>query len=85
MTQGLIILAVIAAVGLGGLALLALLARFLTSEPGEDEAMRFDPFATTHKPVNPFLGWILSWRLRGPRRLTYRRDRRGRFRKHERF
>jgi hypothetical protein len=85
MWSGIIILAVIAAVGLGGLALLALLARFLTSDPGEDEVMRFDPFATTHKPVNPFLGWILSWRFRRPRQLTYRRDRRGRFRKTERF
>jgi hypothetical protein len=59
--------------------LLVLLARFITSESDEERALRFDPFAPS-QPSMWFLDFFHWWRRR-PRQLTYRRDRRGRFRK----
>ncbi len=75
---GLLVLLAIAFAGL------LLLRFFLTSEAPEDAA--FD------NPAIPPPSWPMAiWQIlqqvlgKGPRRLTYRRDRRGRFRKVRRF
>jgi hypothetical protein len=68
---------VVLSAGLG----MVLLARFLTSETVEDQALRFDPFARPRPPPSlRLLDFILFLRKR-PKQIGYRRDARGRFRK----
>jgi hypothetical protein len=68
---------VVLSAGLG----MVLLARFLTSEADEDQALRFDPFARPRRPPSlRLLDFILFLRNR-PKQIGYRRDARGRFRK----
>jgi hypothetical protein len=82
MSIALIVLLVLALTALSAIVGLALVARFLTSETDEDKAVRFDPFGA--RPFSPwFIEFFQRWRGRS-RRLTYRRDRRGRFRRHRR-
>jgi hypothetical protein len=85
MSFALAMILVLALVLISGIVGVGLIARFLTAESDADEAMRFDPFAPVPpKPVSTrFLEFFLRWR-NGPKRLTYRRDRRGRFRRRER-
>jgi hypothetical protein len=61
---------------------LVLFVRFLTSESDDEGALRFDPFAAP-PPTLWFLRFFQRWRRR-PQQLTYRRDRKGRYRKHRR-
>jgi hypothetical protein len=67
---------------LGFAAGLVLLARFLTGETEDEQALRFDPFAA-QPPSARVLEFFLRWRRR-PQQLTNRRDRLGRYRKHRR-
>lgn len=62
---------------LGGLVLLG---RYLADETVEDRACRFDPLPRAPLSVRMLDTLFLKWRQQ-PRRLTYRRDGLGRFRK----
>ncbi|MFM5923261.1 MAG: hypothetical protein ACKOPG_03620 [Novosphingobium sp.] len=85
MSIGLIIAGSLLAMLLFALAGVVLLGRFLTHESEADDAMGFDPFTRPKPPYSErFLRWFSRWKGGGPRRLTNRRDRDGRFRKHDR-
>lgn len=78
MTNFLTIVAILACLlGLGALAVLWWLGRSLTWSTIEDDAP-----ADGERP-HP-LPWLAAWLKPRSRRLTYRRDRRGRFRRHRR-
>ena len=61
-------------------ALLALFARWVS----RSWAVVEDEEPEAGKVPGSVWSWLLAWTGRGPRRLTYRRDERGRFRKHRR-
>lgn len=84
MSFGVILL--IATVGaLVCLGLLGWLVRWLLTGPGsEDEALSHDPLPRMTPSRGPWVWNYLRSRFGGTRRLTYGRDRRGRFRKRDR-
>lgn len=82
MSTFLIILLVLALVALSAVAGFVLFIRFLTSDSEADARMGFNPFG--ERPHSPwFIEFFQRWRKRH-RQLTYRRDRHGRFRRHDR-
>lgn len=82
MSIALTILVVLALVVASAIAGFALFIRFLTTESDADTTLRFNPLG--ERPQSPwFIEFFQRWRKRH-NRLTYRRDRRGRFRRHDR-
>lgn len=59
-----------------------LLIRWLLTSPGDD-SLPFDPHQRLPPSRGPWVWNYLVTRFGGQRRLTYRRDRNGRFRKRE--
>lgn len=82
MSIALLILLALALVLVSAFGCIALFVRFLTSDDDTDGRMRFNPLG--ERPQSPwFMDFFLRWRRRD-KQLTYRRDRSGRFRRHDR-